>query len=181
MEHSMSTDRSQRPALALVRIALLCALAILAMAWGVRAEQRPAAGHSIYLTAVEFKGSTTAETLAPPTIDPSKLSHGYAYKGPGQADPSAPQRWEVASYQFSPAFMTVYQGDSIMLSVFIVNGDHHDVTLTDPDGQVVIAKATWDRGREYTEFFQVQKVGEYHLECELHRPSMTATIMVLPR
>ena len=41
------------------------------------------------------------------------------------------------------------------------------------------AKATWDRGHEYTKFFQVEKVGDYHLECVLHRPSMTATIMVL--
>ncbi len=59
-------------------------------------------GHSIYMTAVEFKGSTTGDKLGPPPIDPSRLSHGYAYKAPGQADPSAPQRWEVASYQFSP-------------------------------------------------------------------------------
>lgn len=142
----------------------------------VGAQQR---GHSIYMTAVEFKGTTTSDKVTPPSIDPSRLSHGYTYNAPGQADPSAPQRWEVASYQFSPSFVTAYQGDSIMLSVFIANGDHHDVQLTDPDGRVVIAKATWDRGHEYTKFFQVEKVGDYHLECVLHRPSMTATIMVL--
>src|SRR5438445_6024459 len=98
------------------------------------AHQRSPAGHSIYITAVEFKGSTTSDNVTPPAIDPSKLSHGYTYKGPGQADPAALQRWEVASYQFSPAF-----------------------------------------------FFQVLKVGDYHLECGTHAPSMTATIMVLPR
>jgi plastocyanin len=137
-------------------------------------------GHSIYMTAVEFKGTTTSDKVAPPSIDPSRLSHGYTYKAPGQADQATAQRWEVASYQFAPSFVTAYQGDSIMLSVFIASGDHHDVQLTDPDGQVVIAKATWDRGREYTKFFQVEKVGDYHLECGLHKPSMTATIMVLP-
>jgi len=145
------------------------------------AQQRPPAGHAIYITAVEFKGSTTSDNVTPPTIDPSKVSHGYTYKGPGQADPAAPQRWDVASYQFSPAFVSVHQGDSIMLSAFIANGDHHDVQITDPDGQVVIDKKTWDRGREYTLFFQVLKVGDYHLECATHAPSMTATIMVLPR
>jgi len=50
------------------------------------------------MTAVEFKGSTTSDKLGPPAVDPSKLSHGYVYKTPGQAEPAAPQRWEVASY-----------------------------------------------------------------------------------
>ena len=137
-------------------------------------------GHSIYMTAVEFRGSTTSDKLGPPAVDPSKLSHGYGYRAPGQAERSAPQRWEVGSYQFSPSFVTAYQDDSIMLSVFIANGDHHEVRLTDPDGQVVLEKASWDQGREYTKFFQVEKVGDYHLECGIHKPSLTATIMVLP-
>src|SRR2546429_9435477 len=109
------------------------------------------------------------------------MSHGYAYKGPGQADPSAPQRWEVASYQFSPAFVTVQQNDSIMLSVFIANGDHHEVELTDPDGESIIAKAAWERGREYTAFFQTRKGVSYRLERAVHTPSMSAEICVLPR
>ena len=58
---------------------------------------------------------------------------------------------------------------------------HHEVWLTRPDGQVVIDRDTWDRGHEYTKFFQVQKAGEYHRECRIHKPSMTATIVVLPR
>jgi plastocyanin len=138
----------------------------------IGAQQR---GHSIYMTAVEFKGSTTTDKLSAPSIDPSKLSRGYAYKTPGQADPSVPQRWEVASYQFSPACVTARQGNSIMLSVFIANGDRHEVQLIDPEGQVVLDKAAWERRREYTKFFQVQKAGDYHLECAIHGPSMTAT------
>ena len=129
-----------------------------------RAQRPPSNSHAIYLTAVEFKGSTTTDKLAPPQVDPTKLSHGYAYKGPGQADPAARERWEVATYQFSPSFMTVQQNDSIMLSVFIANGDHHEVELTDPDGESIIAKAAWDRGREYTAFFQTRKVGTYRLD-----------------
>ena len=146
-----------------------------------RAQRPPSNSHAIYMTAVEFKGSTTTDKLAPPQVDPTKLSHGYAYKGPGQADPAARERWEVATYQFSPSFMTVQQNDSIMLSVFIANGDHHEVELTDPDGESIIAKAAWDRGREYTAFFQTRKVGTYRLECAVHRPSMSAEIVVLPR
>ena len=68
-----------------------------------------------------------------------------------------------------------------MLSVFIANGDHHEVELRDPDGDKIIADASWDRGREYTAFFQTRKIGTYRLECEVHRPSMSAEIVVLTR
>src|SRR5205823_14444404 len=139
--------RRMRPAAAGTLI--VCALL---GASDARAQRPPSNSHAIYMTAVEFKGSTTTDKLAPPQVDPTKLSHGYAYKGPGQADPAARERWEVATYQFSPSFMTVQQNDSIMLSVFIANGDHHEVELTDPDGESIIAKAAWDRGREYTAF-----------------------------
>jgi len=61
-------------------------------------------GHSIYMTAVEFRGSTSTDKLAPPSIDPTKLSQGYTYKAPGQADPLAPRRWEVGTFQFCPSF-----------------------------------------------------------------------------
>src|SRR5262245_18410320 len=137
-------------------------------------------GHSIYMTAVEFRGSTSTDKLAPPSIDPSKLSQGYTYKAPGKADPLAPRRWEVGRFQFRPSFVTAYLDDSFILAVFIADVDHHDAQLTDPDVEGVIAKATWDRARHYTKFFQVDKVGDYHLECGIHRPSMTATIRVLP-
>src|SRR5262245_16373564 len=167
--------RAMTKALSRIVAAMGVGVIVVALATSDDAGAQPR-GHSIYMTAVEFKGSTTTDKLAPPAIDPSKLSKGYTYK----VDPSTPQRWEVASYQFSPSFVTVYQDDSIMLSVFIANGDHHQVRLTDPDGRVVLQSPTWDRGREYTKFFQVEKVGDYHLECALHRPSMTATITVLP-
>jgi len=57
-----------------------------------RAQRPPSQSHSIYITAVEFRGSTTTDKLAPPPVDPTKLSHGYVYKRPGQADPAARDR-----------------------------------------------------------------------------------------
>jgi len=160
---------------------ILMAISVTLFADGLSAQQSAPRGHSMYITAVEFKGSTTTEKLGPPSVDPSKMSRGYTYAAPGRADPSAPQRWEVTSYQFSPAFATVQQDDSIMLSVFVVNGDHHAVQLVDPDGEPILDKATWYQGREYTSFFQARKLGTYRLECATHAPSMTAMILVLPR
>jgi hypothetical protein len=65
------------------------------------------------MTAVEIKGATTTETLAPPSVNPTTLSKGYGFKAPGEADKNAPQRWEVASYTFIPGFITAQQGDTV--------------------------------------------------------------------
>jgi hypothetical protein len=46
------------------------------------------------MNAVEYKGSTTTEKLAPPQVNPATLSKGYVYKGPGEADKTAPQKNE---------------------------------------------------------------------------------------
>jgi plastocyanin len=132
------------------------------------------------MTAVEIKGATTTESLAPPTINPSSLSKGYGFKGPGDADKSAAQRWEVASYSFAPGFITVQQGDTVALTAFVVNGDQHDVAVLGPDGQVVVPTTIWQRGREYQVSFVAEHTGTYQLKCFAHAPSMTANILVLP-
>jgi len=125
-------------------------LSALLITCDARAQQGQPRSPAICMTAVEFKGATTSDKVPPPPLDPTRASRGYAYKAPGQANPADPKRWEVASYQFSPAFVTVQQGDSIMLSAFVANGDHHQVQLIDPDGAKIIDNAGWDRGREYT-------------------------------
>lgn len=143
--------------------------------------QRAAVTHTISMATVEFKGSTSAEQLAPPSVNPASLSKGYGYKAPGEADKNAPQRWEVSSYAFTPGFIAVQQGDTVTLNAFVVNGDHHEVFVTAPDGQVAVPTATWQRGRQYQMSFVAEKVGAYQLTCATHAPTMTATIMALPR
>jgi plastocyanin len=137
--------------------------------------------HTIFMTAVELKGSTTTDKLAPPAVNPVELSKGYGFKGPGEAEKTAPQRWQVASYTFMPGFITVPQGDTVTLTAFVVNGDHHDVAVLAPDGQVVVPTAIWQRGRQYQLSFVAEHAGTYHLKCFVHAPTMTANILVLPR
>jgi hypothetical protein len=110
------------------------------------------ATHTIFVNAVEYKGSTTTEKCAPPQVNPTTLSKGYAYKGPGVA-----------------------------VRAFVVNGDKHDVSVLAPDGQVVVPTAAWTRGGEYQISFKAEKVGTYKLSCAIHAPSMTANMVVLPR
>ncbi len=144
------------------------------------AAQQAATTHTIFMNVVEYKGSTTTEKLAPPSINPSTLSQGYVYKGPGEADKTAPQQWEIDSYAFAPGFVTVPQGDMVAVRVFVVNGDKHDVSVLAPDGQVAAPTATWTRGGEYQVSLKAEKVGTYKLSCAIHGPSMTANILVLP-
>ena len=143
--------------------------------------QQAATTHTIFMNAVEFKGSTTTGKLAPPSANPAELSKGYVLKAPGEADKNAPDQWEVASYTFTPGFITVQKGDTVALSTFVVNGDKHEVAVLAPDGQAVVPKATWTRGQEYRVSFVADKVGTYHLSCSIHAPTMTASILVLPR
>ncbi|HWP60227.1 MAG TPA: cupredoxin domain-containing protein [Candidatus Acidoferrales bacterium] len=137
--------------------------------------------HTIFMTALEIKGGTTTEKLAPPTVNPKDLSKGYEFKAPGEADKADPKRWEVSSYRFDPSFVTVRQGDRVNLTVFVVNGDEHESWITDPDGREIVPKRIWNRGREYQVSFVADKVGSYQLTCSSHAPTMAATFLVLPR
>jgi plastocyanin len=137
--------------------------------------------HTIFITVLEVKGGTTADKLAPPGINPKDISKGYEFKPPGEADKNNPKRWEVSSYLFSPGFVTVRQGDRVNLTVFVVNGDEHEVWIAAPDGQRVVAAAKWNRGREYTVQFVAEKTGSYQLVCSAHAPTMAATFLALPR
>ena len=137
--------------------------------------------HTIFMTGMEVKGATTADKLAPPPVNPKDLSKGYGFKAPGEADKQNPQRWEVASYILSPSFVVMRQGDTVKLTVFLVNGDEHEVRITAPGGREVVAKTTWNRGREYEVSFVAEKPGSYQLTCSNHAPSMLATFLVLPR
>jgi len=133
------------------------------------------------VSALEVKGGTTADKLAPPSTNPKDISKGYEFKPPGEADRANPKRWEVSSYLFSPGFVAVRQGDRVNLTVFIVNGDEHESWVTDPDGSYVVPKTIWQRGREYKVSFVAEKIGSYQLTCSNHAPTMAATFFVLPR
>lgn len=143
--------------------------------------QLSAAAHTIFMNAVEIKGSTTTEKLPVPPVDPANLSKGYGFKAPGEADPNAPRQWEVSSYLFTPGFVTVRRGDTVTLNIFVVNGDEHEVRLLAPNGKVVAPKAALNRGQEYRFTFVAEQTGTYQLRCSTHAPTMTASILVLPR
>lgn len=163
------------------KLSLLALLGLLLSASDGVTQTGTPTTHTIFMTAIELKGATTTDKLAPPPVNPKDLSKGYEFKPPGQADKSDAKKWEVSSYRFSPGFITVRQGDTVNLTVFVVNGDEHDVAVHDPSGSEVVPRTKWNRGREYKVSFAAKKIGSYQLTCSMHAPTMAATILVLPR
>lgn len=126
---------------------------------------------------IEVKGAT--DGISAPDIDPTSLSAGYGYTPPGEYDAESPNKWQVATYMFSPAAMTVVQGDEVTLRFFGVNGDHHGLSLVAPDGTVVVDQFEMNRGREGLLTFNADQLGHYKLICADHSPTMTANILSL--
>ncbi len=141
----------------------------------------PPTNHLIEVTAFEVKGSTSVDDLAPPDVDPSTLSAGFGYKAPGDYDPDNPDKWQVASYMWTPGQLVARQGDTLDLHVFVLNGNTHETWIEDPDGNIVGDVVVMNRGREYDLSASLEKAGVYRLICSTHAPTMTAEIVVLPR
>ncbi|MFQ5613106.1 MAG: plastocyanin/azurin family copper-binding protein [Anaerolineae bacterium] len=130
------------------------------------------------VSVIEIKGAT--DGIAAPDVNPRDLSDGYRFKPPGEYDPDNPAKWQVSTYMFSPAALTVSQGDKVTLRTFIVNGDEHTVWLEAPDGSTAVGEMNMNRGREYNFTFTASQAGYYTLHCDEHDPTMSATILVLP-
>jgi plastocyanin len=145
------------------------------------ADSLPApTSRNVQVTAFEIKGSTSASELAPPSVDPATLSSGYGFKDVGVYEADS-DKWQVASYMWSPGEVTAFQGDTLDLNVFVLNGNNHETWIQGPDGETVVDSIELNRGREYKISIGVVKPGVYRLICNTHAPTMTAEIVVLPR
>ncbi len=134
----------------------------------------------IEVTGFEVKGTTNTDDLAAPDVDPATLSAGFGYSAPG-FDEENPTNWRVASYMWNAGDAVAFQGDSIDLHTFILNGNVHNVWVEAPDGSKVVEDVVMNRGRDYNLEFEATDAGVYKLVCSTHAPTMTADIVVLPR
>ncbi len=133
---------------------------------------------TFYISEIEVKGAT--DGIPAPKTDPTTLSKGYRYKPPGKYDPKHPKKWQVSTYMFNPAAMTVYQGDTVTLRMFVVNGDKHINWVEAPDGSNASKEEISNRGREYIINFTAKQAGYYVLRCDEHEPTMRAVIFSVP-
>ena len=140
----------------------------------------PPSDRLIEVTGFEVKGTTNTDDLAAPDVDPATLSAGFGYNAPG-FDDANPKNWRVASYMWTPGNMTAFQGDSIDLHTFILNGNSHNVRVEAPDGSTVVTDLEMNRGRDYNLEFEATQAGVYKLICTTHGPTMTADLVVIPQ
>jgi plastocyanin len=125
---------------------------------------------TVYLAAIEPKGGTSVESEPfPETALPG--GGGYILK---EADETG--RWEVSTYRWSQNEIVVMEGDEVTLEIVGINGASHPSTIEGYDIEFDVK-----RGELTTLSFTADKPGVFRFTCHIHQPSMTGTLIVLPR
>jgi plastocyanin len=124
---------------------------------------------TIYMTALEYKGSTEVAKEPFPT---SKLPEGGGYIRKAPAD----GKWETSTYRWEPGMIVVYQGDAVELQIWGVNGAVHPGRIEGYEKTFAVK-----RGELTTLSFTADKAGVFRILCDTHNPSMTGTLVVLAR
>ena len=126
----------------------------------------------IYMALIEPKGGVTVDKEPYPGGELPK-GGGYVKKGPDAAS----GRWEVSTYQFSPATIVVKQGDRVTLEMVGINGAKHSVHVDKYRPDHVLVK----RGEISRIQFTADTPGLFKIHCKEHEPTMEGQLVVLPR
>jgi len=164
------TMRKKLLLLAVLVAALTVGVALALVSSGGASPQAKAPQRTIYLTAVEWKGSANVADEPFPT---APLPEGGGYE---LIAPDADGKWNVETYRFDSAVVVAYQGERVTLNVFGVNAKFHDITMPDFNRNFRV-----NRGQLTTVTFKANKVGIFPIICVTHPPSHRADLVVLPR
>ena len=122
----------------------------------------------IYMSAVEYKGSTNSEpfpSAAPPP------GGGYILKPPDENG-----KWETSTYRWEPGTIMVKQDDEVELWIWGVNGAQHPSYIEN-----YVPQFTVTRGNLTVLNFKADKAGSFRIHCDAHQPSMEGQLVVLPK
>ena len=160
----------------IVRVLLIPIVAIIGLAGvactGVAASAGLAAGErTIYMSAIEYKGTATAEKEPfPSTALPAGGGYGLTNLK------TTPASWQVNAYAWAPDTITVVEGDKVTLNIVGINGGSgHPSSI---EGHV--EKFDIKRGQVTTVSFTAGKPGIYKITCGAHAPNMVGHMVVLP-
>lgn len=128
-----------------------------------------AGDRTIYMAAIEPKGSTNVDAEPFPT---QALPSGGGY---GLDEPDEDGNWTVETYRWLPGEITVVEGDRVTLEILGVNGASHPAVI---EGYDVAFEVT--RGEVTTVEFVADTPGIFDIVCSAHSPTMTGTLVVLP-
>jgi len=124
---------------------------------------------TIYMAAIEPKGSTTVEKEPFPD---KALPAGGGY---GLVEPDDKGSWTVETYRWLPSEITVVQGDKVTLEILGINGASHPARIEGYDLSFEVK-----RGQLSTVTFTADKAGIFRVVCDVHSPAMTGSLVVLP-
>jgi plastocyanin len=166
----------RRTIIAGVVVAIIAAVATAAAMSFVMAQPRatlePPRDRIIWMEAIEPKGSTTVNKLAPPAPESVKIGPAFDFKWVKEGE-----EWQVSKYSFNPATIVVNQGDKVTLRIFGINGDLHTIILE----HYLTTPQTLNRGRFLDISFTADRPGIFQLICTNHEPGMRGWLIVLPR
>ncbi len=149
----------------------IAAMAFFAMACAASLKAPDPQTRVIYMSAVEWKGTTNVAKEPFPADEVLPVGGGYKLVAPNENGD-----WQAQTYRWEPGTIVVYEGDTVTLKIFGVNGDKHPTVIEDYG---VTFEVT--RGRLTTVEFKADKTGIFRFVCQAHLPSMTGEIVVLPR
>jgi len=124
-----------------------------------------------YIALIEPKGGVSVDKEPYPE-GTLPQGGGYVKKAPNPAG-----RWEVSTYQFSPATIVVKQGDRVTLEMVGINGAKHSVHVDKYRPDHVLVK----RGEIARIQFTADTPGLFKIHCKEHEPTMEGQLVVLPR
>ena len=154
-----------------IMVPLLAALFLLAACGQATAGAvAPPQERTVYMAAIEPKGGTTVDK-EPFPAQTLPAGRGYGLKAPDDTG-----RWVVETYRFVPGTVVVNEGDSVTLEIVGINGKEHPVTV-EGYGLSTVLK----RGEVQRLNFVADQPGIFKIECDIHKPSMEATLVVLKR
>lgn len=152
-------------------IVLLMAAALVGTvgATGAAVAEGDATGVTLYMAAVEPKGSTNVEKEPFPE---AALPEGGGYV---LREPDADGNWTVSVYMWMPEQVVVTEGDEVTLRIVGINGAAHPSIIEGYDIAFDVA-----RGALTEVTFTADKVGTFPILCTIHQPTMTGQLIVLP-
>jgi hypothetical protein len=161
----------------LLALAVALPLAIVSKAQAIaEAEARTAATHTIFLTAVEWKGS--ASVAKEPYPGPVPAGGGYESCPPGSDEcdlKGDTTKWAVETYRFDSAMVAAYVGERVVLQIFGVNASKHDIVAPAFKKSFTVKRGVVSR----IDLGVMKKPGIFKIICVTHPPSHQLDLLVL--
>lgn len=154
----------------------LAALGVAAFAVSAGDAKAAAKTRLIYMSAVEWKGSTNVAKEPFPTA-PLPTGGGYERFEPGNPELAGQPAgtWAIETYRFDTAVVAACKGERVVLKIFGVNAKSHQIVIPDFNKSFTVF-----RGQLATSSFMANKTGIFPINCITHMPAHTANLVVLP-